>query len=97
MTPLKQFDKSTSTVTQDRGATYGHPSDNFRNAALLQNVIDQCNDAVLRIPLRMICLKMARLVETPSHIDSWVDIAGYARTAAMVISQRYEENSGSGI
>ena len=32
----------------------------------------------------MVLLKMARLVETPQHRDSWVDMAGYAATGARV-------------
>ena len=30
-----------------------------------------------QVVLCMTCLKVARLMETPKHEDSWVDIAGY--------------------
>jgi hypothetical protein len=33
----------------------------------------------------MILLKMARLMETPNHRDSYVDMAGYAATGARVV------------
>lgn len=36
------------------------------------------------IPLLMVCVKLSRLVNTPNHVDSLTDIAGYAETAAMV-------------
>jgi hypothetical protein len=40
------------------------------------------------IPLMMICVKMSRLENSPSHIDSLVDIAGYAETCAMVLEAK---------
>lgn len=35
----------------------------------------------------MICVKIARLIQSPDHLDSWVDIAGYARVAVMAMPQ----------
>jgi len=32
----------------------------------------------------MVLLKMARLMQTPDHRDSYVDMAGYAATGARV-------------
>jgi hypothetical protein len=36
----------------------------------------------------MIADKMARLCHSPTHFDSWLDIAGYARTAVMMLDER---------
>jgi hypothetical protein len=36
----------------------------------------------------MIGVKMARLCTTPDHLDSLIDIAGYARTIAMIHDER---------
>ena len=41
-------------------------------------------DPLVRNALRMIGVKMARLVQSPDHLDSVIDIAGYARTIAMI-------------
>lgn len=37
------------------------------------------------VPVLMILLKVARLVETPSHRDSIVDLAGYAEVLARTV------------
>lgn len=80
---LAQFDAEITTVTQRRGAVYGHPRVDFDRAARLKAVVAECEDPIARHALEMICVKMARLIETPDHLDSWVDIAGYARTGVM--------------
>lgn len=80
---VAQFDAEIATVTQRRGAVYGHPRVDFDRAARLKAVVAECADPVARHALEMIAVKMARLITTPDHLDSWVDIAGYARTGVM--------------
>ena len=77
-----------ASVTADRGSSYGHPSVHFARVAKMKEVISHCPDKELAHVLDMIADKIARLIESPLHEDSWVDIAGYARTAAMVIDAR---------
>jgi hypothetical protein len=36
----------------------------------------------------MVVTKVARLVQTPDHLDSWVDVAGYARCGVMLLNDR---------
>jgi len=84
MSPLEQFDAATKTVTQERGAVYGHPADDFARVAHMAQMIEDCADPRIRHALYMVLVKVARLVTTPNHVDSAVDIAGYARTLAMV-------------
>ena len=82
-------------VFGERAKTYGHPKENFKRIADLWNayfvaqypgfgppapVLEPVDVAQM-----MILMKMARLVETPNHRDSWVDIAGYAETGARVL------------
>ena len=69
----------------ERSATYGHPLDSFRRVAQIKQAVSACPDAALRHALEMIGVKMSRLVTTPNHFDSWVDIAGYARAAVMIL------------
>lgn len=88
MTATEQFDKAIQTVTQERGANYGHPLDDFGRVARIKAVLAECPDPVVRHALEMIAVKMCRLIETPDHVDSWVDIAGYARTGVMVLDKR---------
>lgn len=77
-------------LTDNRGADYGHPIDDFRRAAALKDVVTECPDPELRHVMEMICVKLARLIHSPNHLDSWCDIAGYARTAGMVMDRRAE-------
>jgi hypothetical protein len=73
----------------DRRSDYGHPSDDFERTALMwtgilrPKLITNQQVTAEDISLCMIAIKLAR--ETHSHKrDNLVDIAGYARTAAMV-------------
>lgn len=84
---LAAFDKAMQSVTQERGKDYGHPSDDFARAEDLKKVIRVCPNPLVRHALEMICVKMARLVGSPNHLDSVVDIAGYARCIAMILDR----------
>lgn len=71
-------------IVAERGAVYGHPRENFRRIAALRAVVAECKDPLARVALDEICVKIARLIETPTHVDSWRDIQGYAETGLMV-------------
>ena len=77
------FDKTIQEVTQQRGEVYGHPRVDFDRAVRIQKVIAECDDVLVRHALDRIALKIARLIQTPDHLDSWIDIAGYCRCALM--------------
>jgi hypothetical protein len=83
----KEFDAAIKTITQDRGASYGHPLDDFHTAQKIKAAVSACPHTEVRHALEMIGVKMARLCTTPSHTDSVVDIAGYARTIVMIIDE----------
>lgn len=84
MTRLEQFNESVAKVNDERGKAYGHPAVDFNRVDRLKQVVAECRDPLARHTLEMICVKMARLIETPTHLDSWIDIAGYARCGVMV-------------
>jgi len=73
----------------DRRSDYGHPRDDFERAALMwtgilrPKLIADQRVAAEDIPLCMIAIKLARQAHRHNP-DNLVDIAGYARTAAMV-------------
>lgn len=85
---LARYDAEVAKVTLDRGKNYGHPVSNFDRIARLQDVCEECKDPLIKQVLRMLCVKIARLIETPDHLDSLIDIAGYARTGAMVLDKK---------
>ena len=73
-------------TTQDRQSVYGHPADDFRKVAEMSKPILASNlDPRLKHALYMIQVKIARLLNTPAHKDSIVDIAGYANTYSLVL------------
>jgi hypothetical protein len=88
LSPLAEYDQAVAKVTQVRGNDYGRPSDNFRRLSAMRAIIDECPDAVLREVLHMEAVKICRLIETPDHLDSWVDVAGYARVGVMILEER---------
>lgn len=82
------LDEAKKAVTT-RSNAYGTPGDNFARAAALWQVVlgpKLCGDlSAVDIALCLAALKMARLIETPEHGDSWADLAGYAACGAEVI------------
>ena len=85
--PLELFDKAIQTVTQERGEDYGPPAKSFRRITMMQRQLINCRDEAVRHALNMIIVKIVRLAETPDHMDSVIDIAGYARTIAMILEE----------
>ncbi len=83
--PLAQFDAALATINSRRGASYGHPSVNFARVVKLQQAVPAYEDPRLQHIVDMILVKLARLAGDPTHVDSLVDVAGYARTWAMIL------------
>ena len=54
----------------------------------MRAIVDECEDAEIREILGMIVTKVARLIQTPDHLDSWVDVAGYSRCGVMLLTDR---------
>ena len=82
-----QFDAAAGKVTQERSTIYGHPADDFARIAHMAEAIQGCKQPVIRHGLYMILAKVARLVETPDHLDSIIDIMGYARCLALIVDR----------
>lgn len=81
----------------DRGLNYGKPEENFYRIARLWNV-HLINTGLVRDPsealltaadVAMMCalLKVARLQHQPMHMDSWIDLAGYAACGGEIGSE----------
>jgi len=80
----------------ERGAVYGHPSEDFFRVSVMAALLEDCPDRVLRHVMYMIIVKVCRLIVTPEHEDSWLDIVGYVRTAAMIIDRRKAQGTEEG-
>lgn len=82
-------------VCGDRDQDYGGPEDSFALIASLWEPIikarcvdpcaDVCVDAVT-VALCMAELKIARAATNETHMDSWVDLAGYAACGGEIAS-----------
>src|SRR5574337_1106755 len=85
--PLQSFDKAIQSITKERGQTYGHPGKNFSDIAKLWEVVLGTSISPLQVAQCMRMVKEARLIATPDHLDSLVDIVGYTRTSVMCIDK----------
>lgn len=65
-------------VVKDRGASYGHAKQNHERIAALWSTLLGFPVSPVQVAMCMVGVKLARLMETPDHVDSAVDIAGYA-------------------
>lgn len=80
-------------ATADRGLNYGKPEDNFERVALrwrahLKNRFgaDVAIDGA-SVALMLMDLKIARLENSPTHLDSWTDAAGYAACGGEIAAE----------
>lgn len=74
----KILDDAKALITGERAIGYGTAFDNFNDIARGWSVI--LNKQVTRedVALCMAWVKIARLIKSPDHMDSWTDLAGYA-------------------
>ena len=77
-------------IMQDRGRIYGHPKINQgRISARLSNLFDfPITDA--QACLAMVEVKLSRIQETPSHVDSYVDAIAYLAIALELATEEDE-------
>lgn len=80
------LDRARECVCGERDKSYGGPEDSFRTIALLwENYLNARPSDVSPgeigaedVAAMMALLKIARLASNSGHMDSWVDLAGYA-------------------
>lgn len=82
-------DEAKRIVSGARRGAYGTPEDNFARiarfwTAYLQNTGRDVTITPADVSPLMRLMKEARLCETPDHLDSHVDLIGYALTGAEV-------------
>jgi len=91
------FQRAENLIYGPRNSDYGHPTDNFKNIANLWKAyleaieqrpypIRQLNN--LDVANLNILQKVARLATNQGHMDSIMDIAGYAGCQERIISQK---------
>jgi hypothetical protein len=77
-------------IMQNRGAIYGHPKINQgRISSRLSNLFDfPITDS--QACLAMVEVKLSRIQETPSHVDSYVDAIAYLAIALELATEEDE-------
>lgn len=82
------LDEASRLINGDRNRDYGEPAENFERIAAGWRVLLGADVTPHQVALCMAWLKMARLVETPRHEDSYVDAAAYAALAAQLVVEQ---------
>ena len=72
------LDKAKTLISGDRAKDYGDAYLNHKRIAELWSPILDKDITVEQVYACMIAVKLSRLIETPDHEDSWIDICGYA-------------------
>ena len=75
------LEEAEAAVAGPRQHYYGDPRTNLSRIAMMWSAIFGHLVSPEEVCMCMIAVKLGRLVNTPAHRDSWVDIAGYVRVA----------------
>ena len=70
--------KQAAAIVANRRATYGDPAESMATIAKRWSITLGQPIAPSQVALCLIDLKLARLSHDPQHLDSMIDIAGYA-------------------
>ena len=72
------LNKAKTLISGERAKDYGDAYLNHKRIAELWSPILDKDITVEQVYACMIAVKLSRLIETPDHEDSWIDICGYA-------------------
>jgi len=75
------------TILEEAAKIYGSPDANLKRIASIWGEVLGHEVSVEQVCLMMMGLKLARLVNSPAHRDSQVDVCGYARLLEMVTTK----------
>jgi hypothetical protein len=78
--------KAQDLVLGDRDKSYDPPKANFKRIAAAWTAYKCMSFSEGDVAAMLILVKTSRLVATPDHEDSWIDIAGYAACGMEVTS-----------
>ena len=89
-------DEAKRIVSGDRRGAYGTPEDNFQRiarfwTAYMQNTGRDIEITASDVSPLMRLMKEARLCDNPTHLDSHVDLVGYALTGAEVNKVKFPD------
>ena len=74
----KILDEAKRLTATDRNDIYGEPYINHKRIADLWSVYLETEISPSQVALCLCLVKIARLMQTPDHLDSFIDLAAYA-------------------
>jgi hypothetical protein len=86
-TRTRVLEEASRLIDGERSKVYGDPRVNHDRIARLFSVVLGIEVTASTACLLMACVKIARLVQTPDHLDSLVDLAAYAALAAECLEE----------
>lgn len=93
------LEHAASLVDGDRNSAYGDARDNFTETGALWTVVlgpvlkDGAEITAEQVALCMAQVKVARLINNPTHADSWTDGCGYLGLGGGIAQQTAEESA----
>lgn len=87
MTREELLDQCKEVVTKHRQSCYGTPEDNFTRIAAMWSAYLGVVLAPHDVANLMILLKVVRSQNSPSGMDHWLDMAGYAACGCEVATK----------
>ena len=81
------LDEAKRLTHTDRQKNYGSPYVNHKRIADLWSVYLEIEITPSQVALCLCLVKIARLIETPDHEDSFIDLAAYASIAGEIESR----------
>ena len=76
------LEKAEEMINGPRAKDYGDAYKNHERIAKMWSVLLEKEVSVAQVYQCMIVVKLSRLIETPNHEDSYVDICGYSALAS---------------
>tara|TARA_R110000824_G_scaffold50030_1_gene140116 strand:- start:4648 stop:5037 length:390 start_codon:yes stop_codon:yes gene_type:complete len=78
------LDAAKKLICGDRSKAYGPAYDMYERIASGWSVILGAPVTKEQVGMMMVWMKISRLINTPGHSDSWIDVAGYAALTAEI-------------
>ena len=84
----KILDEAKRLTATDRQSIYGDPYINHKRIADLWSVYLETEISPSQVALCLCLVKIARLMETKNHLDSFIDLAAYAAIGGEISNEK---------
>lgn len=95
MTHRHEFLDEAKNALFDRGRAYGHPAVNHQRIASLWSTYLEYPVKAEDVAICMALVKIARLIETKNHADSYLDLVAYSAIAGELATMDWEDFNAS--